>query len=109
MSELINKLVVPVCVILALIGVILAWSRGSVHAQLLDEARQNSAIANQLQLQQAVYQRLAQELLMYSRQQPAIDQVLVPFGLKQGQPQAGTVTQTNRPSTTPSTPAPRNR
>ena len=51
MSELINKLVVPVCVILALIGVILAWSRGSVHAQLLDEARQNSAIANQLQLQ----------------------------------------------------------
>ncbi len=105
MSELINKLVVPVSVVLALIGVIMAWSRGSANAQLLEEARQNSMIAQQVQLQQAVYQRLSQELLVYSRQQPAIDPVLQAFGLK---PQPAQPAQPSaRPSTTPSTPAPR--
>ena len=106
MSELINKLVVPVSVVLALIGVIMAWSRGSANAQLLEEARQNSMIAQQVQLQQAVYQRLSQELLVYSRQQPAIDPVLQAFGLK---PQPAQPAQPARPSTTPSTAAPRTR
>lgn len=107
MSELINKLVVPVCAILALIGVILAWSRGSANAQLLDEARQHSVYVNQVQLEQAVYQRLSQELLVYSRQQPAIDPVLQAFGLKPAPPQPAQAPA--RSTTTPSTPAPRTR
>lgn len=114
MSELIKKLVVPICVILALIGVVLAWSRGSAHAQLLDEARALSVQVNQLQSLQMLSQRLAQELLIYSQQQPAIDPVLVAFGLKPAPPQAArpqgapATTQPAR-TTQPATAAPRNR
>ncbi|MFA6562486.1 MAG: hypothetical protein WCV00_11315 [Verrucomicrobiia bacterium] len=112
MSELIKKLVVPISVILALIGVVLAWSRGSAHAQLLDEARTLSVQVNQMQFRQTVYQRLAQELLVYSQRQPAIDPVLVAFGLKPAPPQpAGQQPAASQPArqTTPSTSAPRNR
>jgi hypothetical protein len=86
MSELIKKLVVPISVILALIGVVLAWSRGSAHAQLLDEARQHSVAMNQMQFRQTIYQQFASVLLDYSRRQPAIDPVLVAFNLKAGPP-----------------------
>lgn len=112
MSDLIKKLVVPISVILALIGVVLAWSRGSAHAQLLDEARNLSVQLNQMQFRQTVYQRLAQELLIYSQRQPAIDPVLVAFGLKPAPPQAApapAATQPARPSNAPATPAPRSR
>jgi hypothetical protein len=116
MSDLIKKLVVPITVILALIGVVLAWSRGSAHAQLLDEARNLSVQLNQMQFRQTVYQRLAQELLVYSQQQPAIDPVLVAFGLKPAPPQpparpqaAPAASTSARSQSTPSTPAPRNR
>ncbi|MBI5683858.1 MAG: hypothetical protein HZC54_02135 [Verrucomicrobia bacterium] len=111
MSELIKKLVVPISVILALIGVVLAWSRGSAHAQLLDEARNLSVQVNQMQFRQTVYQRLAQELLVYSQRQPAIDPVLVAFGLKPAPPQPAQQPAASQPArpTTPSTPAPRSR
>ena len=110
MSELIKKLVVPVCVILALIGVVLAWSRGSAHAQLLDEARTLSVQLNQMQFRQTVYQRLAQELLVYSQQQPAIDPVLVAFGLKPAPPQSAAQPAASQPARqAPATAAPRNR
>ena len=107
MSELINKLVVPLSVILALIGVIFAWFSGSNYAKLLDDARRKSVEVNQVQLEQAVYQRLSQELLVYSSKQPAIDPVLQAFGLKQGPQQPAP--QTTRPSTAPTTSAPRTR
>lgn len=116
MSELIKKLVVPISVILALIGVVLAWSRGSAHAQLLDEARTLSVQVNQMQFRQTVYQRLAQELLVYSQRQPAIDPVLVAFGLKPGPPQPAksqTTPAASQPArsqgTSSSTTAPRSR
>lgn len=113
MSELIKKLVVPVSVILALIGVIVVWQRASTHDQLLDEARQNSIAVNQVQREQSAYQQLLQQLMIYSRQQPAIDRVLIAFGLKQAPPQATLPAQpaqpSARPSTTPSTAAPRTR
>ena len=116
MSELIKKLVVPISVILALIGVVLAWSRGNAHAQLLDEARTLSVQVNQLQSLQMISQRLAQELLVYSQRQPAIDPVLVAFGLKPAPPQPAksqTAPATSQPArsqgASSSTTAPRSR
>jgi len=112
MSELIKKLVVPVCVILALIGVVLAWSRGSAHAQLLDEARTLSVQVSQLQFRQTIYQQFATVLVDYSRRQPAIDPILVAFNLKAAPPQAAPQPATSQPSrsqTAPATPAPKTR
>ena len=113
MSELIKKLVVPISVILALIGVVLAWSRGSVHAKLLDEARTLSVQVNQLQSLQMVSQRVAQELLVYSQRQPAIDPTLIAFGLKSGPQQPAQQSSATQParsqSSSSSTPAARSR
>ncbi|MFA5191131.1 MAG: hypothetical protein WA117_06470 [Verrucomicrobiia bacterium] len=113
MSELIKKLVVPISVILALIGVVLAWSRGSVHAKLLDEARTLSVQVNQLQSLQMVSQRVAQELLVYSQRQPAIDPTLIAFGLKPAPQQPAQPSSATQParsqSSSSSTPAARSR
>ncbi len=113
MSELIKKLVVPISVILALIGVVVAWTRGSVHAKLLDEARTLQVQVNQLQTLQMVSQRIAQELLVYSQQQPAIDPTLIAFGLKPGPQQPAKSSSATQPArlqnSTSSTPAARSR
>lgn len=98
MSELIKKLVVPISVILALIGVVLACTRGNAHATLLDEARSLSVQVNQLQTLQMVSQRLAQELLVYSQRQPAIDPTLAAFGLKPAQQQPAPQSSATQPA-----------
>ena len=113
MSELIKKLIVPVSVILALIGAILVWARGSEHEQLLGKANQLSALINQMQLRQQVSQRLAQDLITYyqqSKDENAL-RILVASGLVQQQPapQGTAAQQPSKPATTPATPAPRSR
>ncbi len=109
MEDSVKKLLVPVAVLLAAGSVVLTWARGSQHAQLLNDARQLQGEVNNMQVRRLVFQRLAQDLVLYSQQNPNIDAVLVPMGLKNAPAlqQTGQPTQQRPQSpgfTTPTTP-----
>ena len=82
MHEIVNKIAIPVALILALAGVGLAWSRSSENTRLIQEAQRLQNDVNILQQRRALYQGLVQNLVQYSQVQPNIDAVLVPFGFK---------------------------
>ena len=134
MSELINKLVVPISVILALIGAVCTWNRVGEHTDLLKKANEQNVVANQMQLRQQVSLQVSRDLITYFQQtkdnnavnllathfQQTRDEnvlrLLMASGLVQQAPapqgQAAPSTaapQTTRPQTAPSTPAPRSR
>jgi hypothetical protein len=113
MSDLINKLVVPVGVILALIGVIFVWVRGSDYEDRLAQAGKLQAQVQQMQLRQQVSQRLAQDLLtdyQQTKNEGAL-RILVASGVIQQQqaPATSATTPAARPSTAPTTSTPRSR
>ena len=110
MQDFVKKLLVPLSILLAAGTVVFAWARGSQHAQLLNDARQLQGEVNNMQVRRLVFQRLAQDLVVYSQQNPNIDAVLVPMGLKaapakpqtgQPQPQPLSSGSTTTPTTTP--------
>lgn len=109
MQDFVKKLLVPVAILLAAGSVVLAWARGSQHGQLLNDAKQLQAELNNMQVRQLVFRRLAQDLLVYSQQNPTIDAVLVPMGLKAApaQPQSGQPARPQQPSTGSTTTTPR--
>ena len=107
MTEVIQKVVVPVTLILALAGLVLTWTRASDNGRLLTETRDAQSRQANLEMPRQLYQQLARDLVVYSQQQPAIDSVLVPMGLKaprsQNQPQAQTpVAEPRQPTPAPS-------
>jgi hypothetical protein len=106
MQDIVKKIIVPVTLILALAGVVLVWARGGQNAQLLADARQVQNDLNGIQVRRMVFQRLVQDVMLYSQQQPAIDPLLIQLGLKpappQPQPRAQQpAQQQSAPSTTP--------
>jgi len=100
MQDFVKKLLVPITIILAVGSVVLVWARGSQHGQLLTDARQLQAELNNMQVRQLAFRRLAQDLMVYSQQNPNIDAVLVPMGLKAApaRPQTGQPAQPQQPS-----------
>lgn len=138
MSELINKLVVPVSVVLALIGAVMVWIRVGDHKDLVEQSTKQNVLANQVQLRQQVSMQLSRDLIAYSQQTKDANAVnllaahvqqtrdentlrlLMASGLVQQAPasQAQTAPQATRPQAAPqaarpqaapSTPAPRSR
>jgi hypothetical protein len=108
MQDLVKKLLVPITILVAVGSVVLAWTRVSKHEQLLDDGRKLQPELNNMQMRQLVFRGLAQDLLVYSQQNPNIDAVLVPMGLKAApaQSQTGQPAQPQQP-TTGSTTTPR--
>ena len=103
MHEAIKKVAIPVALVLAIVGVVLAWTRSSTNVELLRQAQQAQAELNGSQQRRAIYQGLVQNLVAYSQVQPNIDAVLVPFGFKAAPAQRAGQTQpapaTSRPTT----------
>lgn len=83
MRATIEKLVVVVGLIFALGGVILIWVAGVKYDRQLTDLRKAQDELATIQTRRGTYQRLVQNLLVYSQSQPNIDQLLVPFGFKQ--------------------------
>lgn len=101
MRDMIEKVLVPLAVVLAIAGVSLAWAGSAKNAQLLTDAGQVQNELNGIQMRRMVYQRLAQDLVAYSQVQPVIDAVLVPFGFKAGPPRAAGAPQGQAPQGQP--------
>ncbi|MBI5817936.1 MAG: hypothetical protein HZA88_03035 [Verrucomicrobia bacterium] len=100
MQDFVKKLLVPVAILLAAGSMVLAWTRVSKHEQLLDDGRKLQPELNNIQMRQLVFRGLAQDLLAYSQQNPNIDAVLVPMGLKAApaRPQTDPPAQPQQPS-----------
>lgn len=78
-----EKPLVVVGVLFALGGVILVWVAGATYQTRLGELREVQSELATIQRRRASYQRLVENLIAYSRAQPKVDALLVPFGFKQ--------------------------
>lgn len=114
MRATVERLAVVVGLILALAGVILIWVAGAKYERQLGVLREVQDELATIQRRRGTYQRLVENLVSYSRVQPNVDSLLVPFGFKQAaqapaQPvaPAGSATtpqSSTRPASTPATP-----
>jgi len=85
MAGLMNRIVVPLSVILALIGVGFTWSATSKNTRLTGELQTVQQQLNELQSRQPIYTRVrqvVQDFVAYGQVQPALDALLVKYGLK---------------------------
>jgi hypothetical protein len=86
MAGLMNKVVVPLSVVLALIGVVLAWSDTSKYKKLMADSQQMQQQLMNLQVQRQQVgprvQQLLQEIAAYGQGRPAIEQLLARYGLR---------------------------
>lgn len=83
-----EKFAVVVGLLFALAGVILIWVAGATYQRQLRELREIQEELATIQKRRATYQRLVDNLISYSRVQPNVDALLVPFGFKQAPEQA---------------------
>jgi hypothetical protein len=101
MRDIVEKVVVPLALVLAIVGVSLAWFGSAKNSQLLTQAREVQNELNGLQFRRTVYVQLAQSLLAYSQMQPNIDAVLIPMGLKAAPNQQAGAAQARQPQGQP--------
>jgi hypothetical protein len=83
-----EKFAVVVGLLFALAGVILIWVAGATYQRQLRDLREIQEELATIQKRRATYQRLVDNLISYSRVQPNVDALLVPFGFKQVPQQA---------------------
>ena len=83
-----EKFAVVVGLVFALAGVILIWVAGATYQRQLRDLREIQEELATIQKRRATYQRLVDNLISYSRVQPNVDALLVPFGFKQAPQQA---------------------
>ena len=101
MRATIEKLAVVVGLIFALAGVILIWVAGAKYDRQLASLRQTQDELATVQTRRGTYQRLVQNLLVYSQSQPNIDALLVPFGFKQAAQPPGSQPAAPTPTAAP--------
>ncbi len=106
-----EKFAVVVGLLFALAGVILIWVAGATYQRQLRDLREIQEELATIQKRRATYQRLVDNLISYSRVQPNVDALLVPFGFKQAPQQAAqqrvAPPQSSPPPTVSPPPAPR--
>ncbi|MCX7824343.1 MAG: hypothetical protein N2689_02170 [Verrucomicrobiae bacterium] len=107
-----NRIVVPLGVLLALIGVGLTWAATSKNSKLTSELQQVQQELNNLQSRQPIYARVrqvVQDFVQYGQVQPALDPLLIKYGLKAPAAPAAAApqpaAQPPRPATTTPRPA----
>ncbi|MCC6352631.1 MAG: hypothetical protein IT577_02030 [Verrucomicrobiae bacterium] len=93
MRGTVERILVVIGLLSALAGVVLIWVAGAKYDRQLRDLRAVQEELATVQKRTGTYQRLVDNLVAYSRVQPNVDALLVPFGFKQpaqapAQPQA---------------------
>lgn len=83
MRGTVEKTLVIIGLLSALGGVVLIWVAGAKYDRQLRDLRAVQEELATVQKRSGTYQRLVENLVAYSRVQPNIDALLVPFGFKQ--------------------------
>ena len=109
MAGLMNRIVVPLSVVLALVGVWVTWSATSKYSTLMTQSQQ---VQQQLLNFQVRQQQLAprvrqvlQEVAAYGQGKPALESLLAKYGLRIQPAAPATSAQPPRPATRSAVPA----
>ena len=102
MAGLMNRIVVPLSVVLALVGIWVTGAATFKYSALMTQSQKLQLEISKLQAKQPIYTRVRQVLqdfAAYGQVQPALEPLLTKYGLKaQGATQPATPPTSTRPA-----------